>query len=257
MAINKTKVVAISLVIVSILLLGLLGLRADFLNNFTNPLGQKLHNIGAQVDSAFSELRYLGSLNSDLADAREEVKQLQQRLIDQRLLSEENQQLREELGFIRDSELTLLPADVINYHYDQTRQMMRINVGENDGVETGMSVVSRGVLVGAIDQVSSKYSLVVLVNDINFRALVDIADVDGILRGHPGGGLVVDRLPQNHNLSRGDIVATSGQDGVHPRGILIGSINTIEASETDVFDSASINYALANERLRAVLVVIP
>ncbi|MEX0668356.1 MAG: rod shape-determining protein MreC [Candidatus Saccharimonadales bacterium] len=252
---NKTKVIVLSAIAIMSLLLFMIGAEFKPLANIINPLGQRLHNIGVRINSASSELFQIGTLNSEINQQQDQIIKLQQQLVDQQLLELENKQLREELGFIKQSDFSFIPADVINNHPDQSRRMIRINLGSDDGVETDMSVVSRGVLVGVIDDVSSSYSRVVLVNDIDFRALVDVGELDGVLRGYPGGGLVVDRLLANNDIAPGDLVYTNGRDGIHPRGLLVGAINSINSESGDIFSSATIEYALPSQRLTSVLVI--
>lgn len=249
----------LSLTIALALLIGAVHLLdiplANGLRRVSAPIGAWMNQAGSRFYRIGSELSDLGSLRSRLEAAEDEVTRLRLRTIGQERLEAENRQLREELAFMRTHELDIVMADIINYQPDGSRDMLRINLGSEDGITPQMAVVSNGVLVGVVKEVMPRSAGVLLVSDVSFRAVVEVGETSGVMRGQVGGGMIVERLPRNQGIKSGDLVITSGQDGVFPPGLLIGSVRSLAQAPGGIFDTAQITPERLARELQVVGVV--
>lgn len=225
------------------------------LSRVIDPVGSSLQQAGSRAYRALGEIPHLGRLQSELNQLEDEVTELRLETVSMNRLEEENRQLRNELEFARDYELEMQAADIVNHQPIPGRGFMKIAAGSNQGIAEDMPVVSEGVLLGRVDAVESDYSTVILASDTDFRALVDVEDSSGILRGQVGGGIIVERLESNAGLSEGDTVVTNGEDGIFPSDLLIGTVRSLEEGSGQIFQTASIDHELDPREMRAVMVV--
>jgi rod shape-determining protein MreC len=67
-------------------------------------------------------------------------------------------------------------------------------------------------------------SLVLLIDDqtSGVGAILDKARLQGILRGTPSGEVVLEKVMSDETVPAGELVLTSGGDGIFPKGLLVG-----------------------------------
>ena len=118
-----------------------------------------------------------------------------------------------------------------------------IDAGSKQGIKVGMGVMSSCGLYGQITSVSANSSTVKLITDAasNVSAMVQSTRESGILTGSYDGNLTLDYISVDSNVGVGDAIITSGEGGTYPRGMIIGTVKSIEP------DSSRIYYRIAVE----------
>jgi rod shape-determining protein MreC len=111
--------------------------------------------------------------------------------------------------------------------------------------------------VGRISEVNTGTSKVLLITDSNssVNAILQSSRLNGIVRGGPGGNLLMDYLQQGAALSVGEVVLTSGLGGNFPKGIPIGQVVQINQRDIDVFQQAVVQPTVDFNSLELVAVV--
>jgi rod shape-determining protein MreC len=132
-----------------------------------------------------------------------------------------------------------------------------LDLGKSDGIEVGYPVVTDQGLVGRISGVTDTTSKVLLIGDPSsaVNAILQSSRLNGVIRGAPGGDLVMDYLPQGEKFSIGEVVLTSGLGGRFPKGIPIGQVVEIRQRDIDVFQQAVVRPTVDFPRLELVMVV--
>lgn len=92
-------------------------------------------------------------------------------------------------------------------------------------------------LYGQVESVTDASSVVRLINDANssVAAMVQNSRAHGILHGAYDGTLTLEYVPIDMTVGEGDIVIASGSGGVYPRGIVIGTVRTIETDSSKLY----------------------
>src|SRR5690606_29622833 len=100
-------------------------------------------------------------------------------------------------------------------------------------------------------------SKVLLITDASsaVNAIMQSSRLNGVVRGVPGGDLVMDYIPQSGLFSIGEVVLTSGLGGRFPKGIPIGQVVEIRQRDIDVFQQAVVRPTVDFSRLELVMVV--
>ena len=192
----------------------------------TNPIYSFGEPVFSWLNDFSSEVALVDSSQDDPSSAVEAQNDL---------LSEENERLREELGL--KTELQALSAEVTRRDLQTFRKFVWVNVGSDDGVVRGQTVLHRDSLFGVVDEVYETSSVIKTVLDPEFRATVVLGSEQGILKVDYGS-LLVDLVPSK-SLSSSAIV-TDGLDSVIESGISVGRADQLTSDDADVFGSYNV-----------------
>jgi rod shape-determining protein MreC len=227
--------------------------------------------------------RVLAPLESSMRSIAQPLADTVSNLGDTRELSRENDRLRAENDRLN-ADLTRLQADaprreelerllqVKNSLADQRfvaasisarspnnlRQMVAINRGSNDGLKTGMPVVTEGnTLVGTISRVESDYAWVSLISDVDsaVAGLILESRAQGVVSGGYNQRLSMEFVSQDSAVKEGDTVLTSGLGGTYPAGLVLGRVTGVAGQRQEVFRSVTVQPLASLSRLETVLVM--
>ena len=148
-------------------------------------------------------------------------------------------------------------ARVIGQESNNFLAYIMLDLGTVHGVEVGMPVVTDQGLVGRISEVTDTTSKVLLITDASsaVNAILQSSRLNGVVRGNPGGDLIMDYIPQGEEYSVGEIVFTSGLGSRFPKGIPIGQVVEKRQRDIDVFQQAVVQPTVDFSRLELVMVV--
>jgi rod shape-determining protein MreC len=249
---------AIVLVLITLHLTKLLRPFENLILKIFTPVGAATYTLGNKVSNLVS---FFGSIK-DLGKENRELKLSQDKLLMEvaklKEVEKENNELREQLSYQKKSSFKLIPAFVVNRDPNNLLQSISINRGEKDGVKAKAAVVALdGILVGRVTEVYKDYSKALLVVDShsNIPAKVQDSQADGIVLGEHGLGLLMEMIPQDKVIKRGDIVITSDLDQELPAGLLIGEIEEINNSDNELFQKARIKSPIDFKELNSVFVI--
>jgi len=104
-----------------------------------------------------------------------------------------------------------------------------VDRGSVSGVERGMGVVTPDGIVGKVLKVYAMTSMVGLINDQDFAAGVATQNpqVRGVLKGQGKPMCKVDYVPFEDKIAPGDLLFTSGEDHIFPRGFPVGVVKSV------------------------------
>ena len=169
----------------------------------------------------------------------------------------ENEQLKKDLKFSEQHpELVLLPTTIINYSPIGSYQAVTIDKGSNDGVVENQAVVSSGFLVGKIKNVSQTTAEVWLLSNRSLLTPVILtgSNVTGILKGGIRG-LVVDTIPIDTKIDKGELVVTSSLEKLYPSGLAVGQVEEIISEQEEIFIEIRISSPINIANIRTLFIV--
>jgi rod shape-determining protein MreC len=138
----------------------------------------------------------------------------------------ENARLRAVLSIRTDPPLPHIAAETIADSHGPFANTRLADAGRDKGVTEGNPVVSEHGLIGRIVGVSDHVSRVLLLTDAESRTPVLLVRTNGraILSGDGGAAPNLDYIRSSLGLKEGDRVLTSGDGGVFPRGLPVGTV---------------------------------
>jgi len=102
-----------------------------------------------------------------------------------------------------------------------------VNKGFKHGIKLGVAVKDRSYFIGKIINVNFLTSRILLASDLNSKipVIIEPSGANAILSGQGQNIFAeLEYLPKQKNIKEGDIVYTSGIDGIIPEAIPIGKI---------------------------------
>jgi len=141
-------------------------------------------------------------------------------------LRAENARLRALLGLRTQPPLPMVSADTVLDARGPFSNSRLADAGVDQGVAEGNPVLSDHGLVGRIAGVAAQVSRIMLLTDVESRTPVMIPRTNGraILTGDGGPSPSLAYLRTHDALRAGDRVVTSGDGGVVPRGLAVGTV---------------------------------
>ena len=193
---------------------------------------------------------WMGDL-AQLWYVQEENDELREELSKQKKYRLENEQLKRELAeknalldmIDRNAQYEPISANVIKRDAHGWNALITIDVGESDGIQADMAVVSADGMIGKVQDVNYKTSTVKLLTSedrserVSVRVSIsDTESAEGILEYYDEAkGLFLIRLfTQNENVTKGMQVTTSGLGGLYPSGLSIGEIASVEEMDNQM-----------------------
>lgn len=202
-------------------------------------------------------------LEKKLKDANNELAELKARSSVAQDVSAENERLRELLE-IKESnagDWEMVAASVAGREIDNWYERLLINKGSADGIEENMAVVNEDGLVGRTVNVTRNTSEVLLIIDAMgaLGGMLQESQVPGVLEGIGGGKglLTMSNLPFDANIQLNDVVVTSGEGGVFPAGLLVGTVVKVSDSVDGLSRQAVVEPFCDFNSIETVLVMIP
>ena len=178
------------------------------------------------------------------AKLREEVNGLRIAAQQSAEVFRENEHLRQLIGWQRQLPWKTRAARVMSRDPANWWRTVQIDVGTAQGMRPNLAVISTEGLVGKISSCGDNRSTVLLLGDpvLRVSALIQETRDHGIIMagssGSPGSEFIdLGFLSRSSQLKAGQVVITSGDGGVFPKGIVIGR----------VVDSRTVGYGLSIE----------
>lgn len=244
----------LTLIILVMDLLNLLSFPKSALFFVTNPISFGLFQTERNIDkqmyfivalrSVSQENKALkgqiGQLLSENARLRKDLAEAQSRLTQQQYLDPAN--------------YTLLPVRLIGIN-----RYLKIDQGSSSGVKLGAAVVYNDNFVGKIVQVGEKSANVQLLTDPDSKVAAFsqglAGKAKGILLGQFGADILLDKILQDEKINEGDLVYSEGTEGFLPRGLILGTVDKVFGSATQVFKQAKVSENFDIRDLELVYVV--
>jgi rod shape-determining protein MreC len=194
---------------------------------------------------------------------RRENQQLRSQAVQSLAIARENDQLRNLLGWQRQSPWRLKLANVVMRDPANWWRTVQIDLGSRDGLRENLPVITSAGLVGRVSSVSLTRAQIVLIGDPNCRVSATVEnparDIGVIVASGPVDTSLVDLtyLASSANLKPGQSVVTSGLGGVFPKGIPIGQVVDSRSVEFGLYTDARVKLNANLGSLEQVWVLFP
>lgn len=220
----------------------------------------QLVRIGTSVGNAIARLVASDdSLATQLADCTEDRQELTVDVTEQNAALRELEELRGLLAFQEKISLPGIAARVLTRSVGGVTSVT-IDRGSLDGLTVGMAaVISNGIYFGMVTDVDEHRATVRLSTDRSSQvpaAILGKHRTIGLAEGQEGALLAMNFVPQDADIHAGDIVVTSGLDGLMPEGLVIGTLSDVIVEDSAPFKRAIVE-PLHDPREWSTMLIIP
>ena len=234
------------------------GRAADVLSILTTPVQvvlTKAHRASISLWVGYREWRTSWSENVQLRVENERLRVESMQVAETR---EENDRLRRLLGLRQRLPMTTLTSEVIGREGGGWVRSLTINRGAGSGIATQTPVIVPDGLVGRVVRVRPGAAVVQLLNDpaSTVGAMVQRTRTPGLVEGDPGGAVRFKYMARDGaGIVVGDVLVTSGQGNVFPKGLPVGRVVAIEDKGSALFHFAVLAPVVDFARVEEVLLL--
>lgn len=166
-------------------------------------------------------------------------------------------ELESRAGFYERDRGRLVPATVLELIVSRVPVQAKIRTFSDDSLRVWMPVVNERGLIGRIRQVlGPDEALVQLLTEEDSRISVEVArtGVTGLLR-YDGRRFHIDHIPQGEPVAVGDPIMSSGLGRTVPRGLTIGTVKSVRAVPSELFQQVEVETEVRFSAIRRVFVI--
>jgi rod shape-determining protein MreC len=216
----------------------------------------------SNVASAVTEIDALRVDNAALRDENERLANENARL---RAVREENDQLTALLQLRSGFEHVTVAARVIGREMLETRRLVTLDKGTDDGIELGDVVILKGgALAGRVTDVGPNFARITLISDSSSTVVGQLlgTGATGEIVGQAGSVLIMRNIDSAVQIGLEEEVFTAGIElagGIrspYPKGLVIGTVVDVERDANDVVQTAYLVPAANLDSFELALVII-
>jgi rod shape-determining protein MreC len=202
-------------------------------------------------------LTTLSSLQAENAELRRKLLEQAHLLVRQEYLEEENKQLRVLLDMKERQPAEGRIAEILYAARDPFSRRVILDKGNQDGITSGQAVVDDVGVVGQVTRVFPLTSEVTLLTDKDQAIPIQVQrnGLRAVLAGAGAGTLELRFLAANADVQAGDLLVTSGLDGVYLPGLPVAKVAKIDRDNSFSFARIFCEPVAGVERHGQVLVL--
>lgn len=220
------------------------------------PFQAANHTLTSSIKGIWNNYINLIHVKEDNRELRERLRKIQ---VDNAKLAEievENANLREALQIVKKSKMDGWVANVVGYNATQWTQLFTLDRGLEDGVQVGMPVLFGESVVGQILSVSLGSSRVLLLTDPSsgIDAVLQRSRARGVVRGLGQNACIMRFVAAEEEVKVGDLIVSSGMDGIYPKGFLIGTVSDVSHVGEALFHTIKVKTRVNFSKIETVFI---
>jgi rod shape-determining protein MreC len=211
-------------------------------------------------------LANMGSYFSTLSTLQKEVRDLKsqqvaaaQAMQQAQLQMAENVQLRKLMGAREHLPVKSMMSEILYDARDPSTRKVVLDRGIRQGVQLGLPVIDNAGVVGQVTRVFPFTSEVTLLTDKEQAIPVQVLrnGLRSVAYGRGQSGLLDLRfMAPNADILVGDVLITSGMDGVYPAGLAVAKVVQVENSAAGAFGRVVCQPLAGIDRNRQLLILM-
>jgi rod shape-determining protein MreC len=233
--------------------------------SFFSGIRNGIYQVSSLVSRTILSVRELADLRREYAELTERIARYEQLERSAAEIRQENNRLREQLGFSLTLRYRHIPAELIGRDPDNLFSAIVINKGRYAGVANNMPVIAfqngAQCLVGKVVQAGQFESLVMPLYDVSsfISSRHTESRYEGIVEGQgsPELSLLMRFIGKRarDEISYGDLIVSSGIGGVYPAGINIGRVSGILYQDDEISMAVEVDTSVDFSRLEYMFVI--
>ncbi|PKL18957.1 MAG: rod shape-determining protein MreC [Spirochaetae bacterium HGW-Spirochaetae-5] len=241
------------------------------MSGITMPFQKGYNGIQGGTSRLWAGFSELDRVKDELELTRSKLQTFESIDVEISEIKKENDRLRTLLGMKEMLRYDSVPASIISKDPDNWYRTLIINRGDNDGIKVNMPVVAYQAVnngdvrelvksvVGKIVEVRGSVSRIqpLIAPEIKIGVKIGENRFPGLLSGYTYNSnlCVVNYITRAAPVKFGDLVITSGQAGVFPQGLVLGTVVKSELLESSPYQRAIVKPFIDYNLLEEVFII--
>ncbi|UOD33038.1 rod shape-determining protein MreC [Massilia violaceinigra] len=249
---------------ISIVLL-MIDARVQMLSSVRQVAGTVLYPLQMAALMPRDALANMGGYFSSVSSLKQEVRDLKieqvavaEKLQQAQLQSAENAQLRKLMGAREHVPVKTMLGEILYDARDSSTRKVVLDRGSQHGAALGQPVIDNAGVVGQVTRVFPFTSEVTLLTDREQAIPVQVLrnGLRSVAYGRGQSGTLDLRfVAPNADIQVGDVLITSGLDGVYPAGLAVAKVSKVENSGAGAFGGVVCQPLAGIDRNRHLLIL--
>ncbi len=225
----------------------------------TDPIQRIAQTPGSLVDNAAAYLRGLDSLLEENTQLKQAQLQTAPNLLRLAHLESENDRLRKLLAVKEREKASGEVARIMYTARDPFSRKIIVDKGQQSGIVAGQPAIDESGVVGQVTRIFPFSSEITLITDKDQTVPVQVvrSGQRSVVFGLGRGQLELRYIPANADIKEGDLLVTSGLDGVYLPGFPVARVVSIERENSYAFARILCTPVAAVENFGEVLILSP
>ena len=192
------------------------------------------------------------------AELREQIDQLTAERANALEQQAELKALRNQLALPTRPQYHEIAANVFSRDAILWFRRLTIDRGTLDGVKRDMPVATAGGIVGRVISVGPNYAMVQVITDkhAGLGAMLQNSRATGEVHGLDNDRCELKNISTRENVEIGESVVTTGLDRIYPKGLLVGTVESIDVDPNAPWHRIIIKPAAPVDRIEHVFVLL-
>lgn len=211
------------------------------------PVHYVAKKVGNGIDRIFGNLKGDTEYEKEIQKLEDEISDYKAQLADYENIKKQNELYKDFLELKeKNPDFKFEKASVIARDSADVYKSFSISKGSLSGISAGDAVLYKKSIVGVIDKVYPDYSVVKTVIDPDFNVSAyeiisgEISYCTGNTRLAADGKCKMANLSSSTHVAYGSIICTAGIGSSIPKGLVIGTVTSVEDEATDISSYAVI-----------------
>lgn len=210
-------------------------LPEQIINTVTYPFVTAANAVSNGVNGFIDKLVNADTYKSQNDELRELVTQMYERTADYEELQKENEQLREMLNLSKKHEDFKFsePCSIVARNANDIYGGFTINHGSTSGISLNDPIITSVGLIGRVTDIAPNYARVstILSPQVNVGVYTQRTKTTGVLESNTAtaeqGLCLMSNILKDADINPGDVIVTSGQSGLFPEGLIVGTVKEV------------------------------
>jgi rod shape-determining protein MreC len=225
------------------------------------PVQRTASSVGGWFGRIFGSIGTLRGASAENEQLRQRVAQMETELRDTRQRASEADRLEKLFKLNESSQYKTVVAQVVGRDPSMWFDSVQIDKGRWAGIEVNMPVVTADGIVGRVVSTGPWSAQVMLATDERSGAGAVVGQLGsnamGSVKGLGESGLLDMRYVSGlEKVQPGDIVTTTGQDGIYPPGYKIGEVVEVKPGSATTTQVIHLRPSAGLEKLKEVAVLL-
>ena len=268
----KNRMVVTAVAIILIVIIGVtsnermsLSKAEKFVGNIFAPVEKFFYNLGKKSSNFFGSIKDIGTMKEENEKLKIRITELEEKNRNYEDLIGKFEYLKGEAELMKNTDYSLIPAQVIGKEPGNWFDRFTIDKGAKDGIKKGDTVIQAAEteeniiqegIVGRIVEVGDNWSKVISLIDENSKISFKVIRTQdgGVISGSDGklNGYLFDTKA---DIMKGDKLFTSGLGGIFVKDLYIGEITDVIKKDENLMKNIDIEPAVDFKKLYRVFII--